>query len=615
MFRPDSNQDRTNYSGILMPPDGYHLDKAVGTTYSLDLEALTAVSICLGLSGETDSKLMHNPISMLNALQKVSDKIVIFCEAGQIKVPAKPSALSILLEKMVIEVALPKDRQLGRYPAFHPKTWVLSYANKAGDRKYRFVVLSRNLTFDRSWDISFAMDSSTSVRQKKKTQPIINFLYYLSERMQNNKRDVGKKKKLIHNLMSELESVSFALDSKEFGEDFQILPLGIGKNAYFMKDDALFCQDRKSTDYTFNELVVMSPFLSGSVVSGFNIAERGLSGCKRTLITRRSELGKLKKTDTDNFSIYVLKDDIVDGEEAISDELSEKQKQDIHAKIYMRRKHSDVDLYLGSMNASYAAVNKNVEMMLRLGTNNKYLNGQKFLEDIFCGREEEGKNLFERADIIETSQETQNTNKDALEQKIKDLCRVKKNAVITQMVDKTERYNITVEFMEMEADDNICISPFASKQTKMLKQRIEFTDLEILQLSEFYEVTASLGEEEIRRIIMIPTTGFPEERESAVVNSVVKDRISFVEYIAFVLGDDYLASVLEEKQMGESGFFQDSHDVMPALYEKMLKTSVDQPERLRDIGYVLKLVTDKEIIPDEFRSLYDTFCKTLKIKD
>ena len=53
MFRPDSNRDRTDYSGILMPPDGYRLDRAVGTTYSLDLEALTAVAICLGLSEET----------------------------------------------------------------------------------------------------------------------------------------------------------------------------------------------------------------------------------------------------------------------------------------------------------------------------------------------------------------------------------------------------------------------------------------------------------------------------------------------------------------------------------------------------------------------------------
>lgn len=140
------------------------------------------------------------------------------------------------------------------------------------------------------------------------------------------------------------------------------------------------------------------------------------------------------------------------------------------------------------------------------------------------------------------------------------------------------------------------------------------SELEILQLSEFYEITARSGDDTIRRIIMIPTSGFPDDRESAAVNSVVKDRASFVEYIAFVLGDDYVASMLEGKQMGDSGFFANSSDAMPALYEKMLKTSVEEPERIKDIGYVLKMVTDKDIIPDEFRELYETFCNTLKIR-
>lgn len=239
MFRPDSNRDRTDYSGILMPPDGYRLDRAVGTTYSLDLEALTAVAICLGLSEETDSKLMQNPIGMLNALQKVSDKIVLFCEAGQIKVPTKPTALSILLEKMVVEVALPKDRQLGRYPAFHPKTWILAYVNAEGDKKYRFVVMSRNLTFDRSWDISFAMDSSKNVRQKKKTQPICDFLDYLVTNVHNTSNNAGKKRNLIRGLCADIKDVSFSLDSKIFGEDFEVLPLGTGKGKIAVKPDKI----------------------------------------------------------------------------------------------------------------------------------------------------------------------------------------------------------------------------------------------------------------------------------------------------------------------------------------------------------------------------------------
>ena len=45
MFRPDSNRDRTDYSGILMPPDGYRLDRAVGTTYSLDPVSYTHLTL------------------------------------------------------------------------------------------------------------------------------------------------------------------------------------------------------------------------------------------------------------------------------------------------------------------------------------------------------------------------------------------------------------------------------------------------------------------------------------------------------------------------------------------------------------------------------------------
>lgn len=525
-----------------------------------------------------------------------------------------PTALSILLEKMVVEVALPKDRQLGRYPSFHPKTWVLAYVNADGDKKYRFVVMSRNLTFDRSWDISFAMDSSKNVRQKKKTEAICDFLDYLVTNVHNTSNNAGKKRNLIRGLCADIKDVSFSLDSKIFGENFEVLPLGIGKNAYRMQDDILFCKERGNANSTFNELVVMSPFLSESVIADFNLKDRALSDCKRTLITRRSELGKLKASDVDNFTIYVLKDEIIDGEDEISDELADKKKQDIHAKIYLRRKYSDVDLYLGSMNASYSAINKNVEMMLWLGTKNMYLNGNKFLEDIFCGPAQDAKNPFEQVTVADAVLETESDNRNLLEQKIKDLCRVKRQAVISEDSENAGKYKIEVEFSGIEFDSEVTVSPFNSKQEQTLSEHIEFLELEILQLFEFYEITARSGDDTIRRIIMIPTSGFPDDRESAAVNSVVKDRASFVEYIAFVLGDDYVASMLEGKQMGESGFFATSSDAMPALYEKMLKTSVEEPERIKDIGYVLKMVTDKDIIPDEFRKLYETFCNILKIR-
>ena len=45
--------DRLDY-GQILAPDGYSLDFAVGTTYSLDLDSLVSICLSLGLSQETD---------------------------------------------------------------------------------------------------------------------------------------------------------------------------------------------------------------------------------------------------------------------------------------------------------------------------------------------------------------------------------------------------------------------------------------------------------------------------------------------------------------------------------------------------------------------------------
>lgn len=613
MFRTNDNKDRVNYCDLLLPPEGYVLEKAVGTTYSLDLEALTAIAITLGLKEDTESGLLQNPISMLNALQKVSDKTMIFCEAGQIKLPGNPSPLNILLEKMVIPIALPKTKGMNTYPAFHPKTWILQYTNSEGMKKYRFAVLSRNMTFDRSWDISLCIDSSDDVNQKEKTVPIIDFLSFLRGQIKNTVQDAGKKRNAVRALMKDLENVSFSLEDREFGEEFQIMPLGIGSSAYQMSKDPLFCKNEWSSDYTFNDLVVFSPFLSASIIEHWNKKEHYITGTKRTLITRKSELSKLQPDQVNRFKIYALKDDIVDGEDQISDEQEDKQKQDIHAKIYLRRKYAETSLYLGSMNASFAAVNKNVEMMICLKTKNRYYNGDSFLKDIFCGVPDNPANPFEEVSIENTKPDEGEDEGKVLEKVIKDICRLKMKASV---VFNGEKYDVNVSVDGEIRDDwkKVRIAPLRRKVMMEFEKDMTFTGLDMLQLTEFYHIQVAGEHETVSRIIMIPTTGFPDNRESAVVNSVVKDKRSFVEYVAFVLGKDYLLTMLEDKKLQRSGLAGKEVQQLPALYEKMLKTALEEPERLKEIDYLLKMITNTDIIPDEFRELYETFKTTLRLK-
>ena len=107
MFKP--KEERLNYGQILMPPVGFTLVRAVGTTYSLDLETLMSVCISLGIQESTDSSLMNNPFAVLKSLQSLSDRILVFCEAGQIA-PMQPerSPLMLLLDKVIVPVKLRK---------------------------------------------------------------------------------------------------------------------------------------------------------------------------------------------------------------------------------------------------------------------------------------------------------------------------------------------------------------------------------------------------------------------------------------------------------------------------------------------------------------------------
>ena len=599
MFKTKS--DRLNYGQLLTPPEGYVFEKAIGTTYSLDLETLTAIAITFGLSEETDSELMKNPISMLNALQKVSDKVLLFCEAGQIKLPSTTTPLCLLLEKMVVQVALGYDKKLKRYPAFHPKTWVIGFKGSNGERVYRFIVLSRNLTFDRSWDISVAIDGK--VAGNANAQPVIDFLAFLRKNLTNDSDYVKNHRKLLSGMMRELENVEFTTNDKAF-TDFQILPMGIGANAYEMSEDNLMKD-------TFHEVLVMSPFLSGSIIKEWNALEKGLTNCKRTLITRRTELEKISNKQASNFDVFVLKDTVIDGEEALSDESLDKQKQDIHAKLYLRRKYSDIDLYLGSMNASYAAVNKNVEMMVRLRTKNKYLNTDIFLNELFDGNIDSPGNPFQKVEPEENSNEKSKDESDKLERVIKDICRMNGKAYVKE---HEEKYDIEIKFDINKKMENVYISPLRSNKTCQIVDCVKFEQMDLLQLSEFYKIKVVGEELSLERVIMIPTKGIPEEREKEVVHNIVKDKKSFIDYVVFVLGEDYVLSMMEGKYLEENGFHKGGGYSMPAVYEKMLKTALESPEKLNEINYLMKTLDDVDIVPEEFRKTYETFRKTLKLK-
>lgn len=605
------NDDRLDYGQVLAPPEGYNLDFAIGTTYSLDLDALVGASIALGLSEDTDSDLMKNPICLLEALRATGDKVVLFCEAGQIHMPNNVTLLYILLEKMVFQVNTAKRKKVAKYPSFHPKFWLLRYVDENNFPLYRVVVLSRNLTFDRSWDITFCMDGVVNRRKTLKTEPVIDFISYLAGNLSSNDNGKAKQKK-IKEIMRELPYVHFELNSKEF-EDFEFLPVGIknSKGGFYSTEDKAFAP---LFEDSFHEVLVMSPFLTSSVIKDFNDKNTYINKTEYMLFTRAMSLGKLKPEDCSNFRIFTMKDTVVDGESAISEDDPQIQKQDIHAKVYMVRKYSDSYLYLGSLNASHNAKYGNIEFMMMLKSKNRYLNLTKLSEALFSGNEEAASNPFQEVSLntivsVDEEQEMQS----ALENYVKEISRMKPNAIVSV---NGENYDVTVQFTKYEACKyKVSMSPLLSNKTEILAENVQFASLQLTQLSEFYKFVITDGERTLQRVIMIPTNGLPEEREKAVVNSVVKDKECFYRYVAFLLGDNCVLSALEANNVTGMANAVITHDTVqiPALYEKMLQTAATAPERFKEIDYLIKAISADGVIPEQFEELYNTFKKAVKL--
>ena len=601
------NNDRLDYGQILAPPANYKLDFAIGTTYSLDLDALVGACIALGLSEETDSELMNNPVCLLEALRTTGDKVALFCEGGQIHLPNNVSSLYILLEKMVFPVTTVKTRGISRVPSFHPKFWLIRYIDEKGTPLYRVVVLSRNLTFDRSWDITFCMDGTKSTEETDKNNPVSDFLAYLVKQLPTDDYAKDKQKK-IKAISRELKNIHFELDSKEFF-DFDFIPVGVKSTEdnyrFSMEDYPLFCD-------SFHEVLIMSPFVSNGVIKDFNERTKYMEHSEHILITRASELGKLKPEDCSNFKIYTMKDAVVGGESSISEDTATLQKQDIHAKVYMIRKNSDCELYLGSLNASHNALHGNIEFMIMLYSKNRYLNLAKLTESLFGTDESESpfqEVTLQDKQIIDEEQDKLNM----LDTYIKDINRLSPTA---QIIPNDELYDISVCFDEFESEYQINVSPLLSNKTAPFDTNILFTSLELTQLSEFYKISVSDGTRTVTRVIMIPTEGMPEDREKAVVSSVVNDRDCFYRYIAFLLGDNYILSALENNT-SDSDTESKANTLrsiqIPALYEKMLQTAATSPKRFKEIDYLIKAISADGVIPEGFEELYNTFKKAVKL--
>lgn len=154
---------RQNLLDLLRPPAGYRLDAAVGTTYSLDFVALTAVLLAFVDAEPDNDEKRAKHVDSLHAITRLADRIRVFVNRGQTSGPRLVSRVTLLYDRIVQEVCLPEG-------CFHPKVWVTLYRPRkvpgSADRPdlLRVVCSSRNLTTSHCWEafVAFAGEVGSS---------------------------------------------------------------------------------------------------------------------------------------------------------------------------------------------------------------------------------------------------------------------------------------------------------------------------------------------------------------------------------------------------------------------------------------------------------------------
>jgi hypothetical protein len=287
-------QERELFIDSLRPPDGYELDGAIGTTYSLDLVSLLLAPVAFtlfSLEEGDDERPRLDPTVVLESLRRNASKMAIFCQAGQTYLPAETSPLFDFLEDLVV----PVDLRTGG--VFHPKVWVLRFSSPEDGVRYRLLCASRNLTFDRCWDSVVSLEGPLADRKTAyaRNHPAGDLLARLPQIATG--RGVSERiRTLVAQFEQEIRRVDFDVPAPFESYGFWAGGVG-GRNEGPLSERC-------------DRALIVSPFCTGKVLE--NLV--GAPG-DHTLISRPETLASLPSQTWKTFKRVTVLGDSADGEE------------------------------------------------------------------------------------------------------------------------------------------------------------------------------------------------------------------------------------------------------------------------------------------------------------
>lgn len=601
MLQPN---DRAHLFESLRPPEGYSLDYGIGTTFTLDLLALLTAPLAFTTFdwADEDGHLARSPQALLATMQQYAERITIFCQTGKIAIPKNQSLLYSYLEESVVEVNAPRTGGL-----FHPKIWLLRFIAPEQLPQYRFLCLSRNLTFDRCWDTILRLDGQVVEDGEEfvANRPLSDFIRALPT-LAHHPPLSNRIQTQIDLLGSELRRVEF---ERPPGFD-QLLfhPLGLQGSS------------TPPIDRHIDRLLVVSPFVSQN-----RLQKLSKLGKNNILISRPEHLDQIPAPALGGFaqlfqvSPAANPNDEVDHDptDATPDSLA-----GLHAKLYVADSGQKARIWTGSANATDAAFERNVEFLVELLGSKQQFGIDALLA--FQDKEVTFRSLLESYIPPTEPVIDENPLEDLANWAEVQLLQLQLSAIVLP-IEEPDQYCLQLQFEAVElpefpAEIQVKCYPMtrcdlATLLEAQTTRTIDFKPLTCQAITSFFafEIWTSDNQQKLSSFLLnVPLMGVPANRRQQILRSLLQDKNQVLKLLMFLLSNNK-AEVRElldgfgiDSITGASGL-NASNGGSPSLFpvfEAMIRALDRNPMKL---DHVARLVEDLRQLPEEEQVLPDNF--------
>lgn len=580
MLAPD---DRGRLLEILEPPAGCVLDSAVGVTFSLDLRALLSIPTAFAFSAgakdrERDASLL--PLTLLQALRSQAGKITVFCDVSASHVPARHHAsVFTFLEDCVVPVVAPRGG------AFHPKLWALRFNDPSGRFVHRVVIGSRNVTFDRSWDVVAVLEEAQSggVRLTGAVD-LLKSLGDGSLLLPGSK--VWTPVERASDLAATLQKASFVPPGGFDGMALHCLGLSPRQRS------------RSPLPREARRALVVSPFVTHSA-----LAQVSAPWDQLTVVSRPDQLESALPPSADERSLVRALELVPTLEEDGEDPSS---LSGLHAKVWVFDEAAGRSTaFVGSANATSAAFDRNVELLLELSGRTSAIGVTTWIE----GTESMASLL--QPHVWGDGAPEADPAEELLDEVRSEIARGGLAGTVSQSEDG--RYDVVVGLREpVTIPPNVAVSlrPLSlAAWTSVSGDRLVATfHLPVEAISAFFAVTVTTTGSEQQFLLKADLEGVPEDREAKVLAALLANSERLVRFLLLLLADPDDDRFSGDAQAALDHMWRAGQDSLPTvpLLEVMARALLRQRGRLDDVDRLITELQKSDSVDQDLVELWQS---------